>query len=300
MVDRIVAQIRPLLVDALAKMCADGGGDLAAHFALQLPIGTLMAMFDIGYQDAAHLVGLTRRMVGYRDAPAADGAVDERLRLAQVQAEIFGFFAELMDERQGSSGEDAVSRMLAADLNGSRFTEAQILYNCLNIAVGGNETTSHTTCAGVLAFTQHPAEWDRLTREPTLLPSALEEVLRWSSTNAYVQRVATKDILVRDKLISAGDSVTLWNVSANRDEEQFPEPERFDIGRSPNHHLTFGSGIHRCIGAVPGMAELTEVFSALLNGRVRFRLCGEPEKMRSNFILGYTALPLEVLPLVGR
>ncbi|MEV7124415.1 cytochrome P450 [Streptomyces sp. NPDC093260] len=296
MVERVTDQVRRLVRDGVRRMRAAGGCDIALDFAPLLPIGALMALFGVGPDDARHIVGLTRRMVGYRDPVLSDLGGDERIRLAHAQSEIFAYFADLLEERRDRpERDDAVGMLLRAELNGRPLDDEQILYNCMNIAVGGNETSSYTTCAGILALLEHPDAWRRLRAEPGLLPSALEEILRWSSTNAYVQRVAVRDTRIRDVDIARGDVVTLWNVSANRDADQFPDPDRFDITRSPNRHLSFGSGIHRCIGAPAGTAELTEAFSALLDSGLALRTAGEPVRLHSNFILGFTSLPVEIV-----
>jgi cytochrome P450 len=297
MVGRIAAQVRTLLDRAIGGLRTDGGCDVALDFAPLLPIGALMALFGVGTDDARHIVGLTRKMVGYRDAIVSELSGDERIRLAHAQSEIFEYFADLLEERREATGrDDVIGMLLRAELNGQPLDDTQILYNCMNIAVGGNETSSYTTCSGFLAFLEHPGEWQRLRTEPGLLPTALEEILRWSSTNAYVQRIATRDTSAGGVPIAAGDVVTLWNVSANRDPSQFPDPDHFDITRSPNRHLSFGSGIHRCIGAPAGNAEITEAFAALIRSGMNFRLAGEPVRLRSNFILGFTSLPIEIGP----
>lgn len=302
MVERIRLTVRTLIDQALHEIRAAGGCDFALDFAPLLPIGALMAMFRIDAADARHVVGLTRRMVGYRDPALCDLSGDERLRLAQAQSEIFEFFADLLDERGDAAGDDDVIGMLRrAEINGEPLTDAQLLYNCMNIAVGGNETTSYTICSGFLALLENPGEWLRLRAEPArLLPGALDEMLRWGSTNAYVQRVTTRDVVIpgtggaADTEIAAGEIVTLWNVSANRDPAQFPDPDRFTIARSPNRHLSFGSGVHRCIGAPAGNVELAEACRALLDSGLDFRLAGDPVRLRSNFILGFTSLPVEI------
>ncbi|GAA2048388.1 cytochrome P450 [Catenulispora yoronensis] len=295
MVERIQHSVRTLVSRAVDDLRADGGCDFALDFAPLLPIGALMAMFSIGVEEARHVVGLTRRMVGYRDAALTDVSGDERLRLAHAQSEIFEYFADLLDERGDATGDDDVVGMLRrAEINGEPLTDAQLLYACMNIAVGGNETSSYTICSGFLALLENPQEWARLRAEPTLLSGALDEIMRWGSTNAYVQRVTTRDVVVRGVPIAAGEIVTLWNVSANRDPDQFPDPDRFDITRSPNRHLSFGAGVHRCIGAPAGNVELTEAFHALLGSGLEFRTAGDPVRLRSNFILGFTSLPIEI------
>ncbi|MEO6090467.1 MAG: cytochrome P450 [Umezawaea sp.] len=136
---------------------------------------------------------------------------------------------------------------------------------------------------------QNPEQHQSLLDSPD---SALTEILRWSSTNAYVQRLARRDFRFADQQIRAGDVVTLWNVSANRDDRQFPQPHRFDITRSPNRYLSYGSGLHRCVGAPLAQIGLTVLFERLVRHRVRFDLAGDVVPLHSNFILGTARLPL--------
>ncbi|MGW0067106.1 cytochrome P450 [Streptosporangium sandarakinum] len=293
-VNRMANQIRVLLNRAVINIRDAGGCDFALEFTPLLPIGALMTLFGIGHDDARHIVDLTRKMVGYRDAALSDLSGDERIRLAHAQSEILEFFADLLEERRANSTDDVIGLLLRSDVNGEGMSDSQIIYNCMNIAVGGNETSSYTTCSGFLALLENPGEWHRLRADPGLLPTAIEEMLRWSSTNAYVQRIAVRDTVVRHTRIAAGDAVTLWNVSANRDPEQFPEPDRFDITRTPNRHLSFGYGIHRCIGARAGNAEINEAFTALLRSGLDFELKDDPTRLHSNFILGFTSMPIEV------
>lgn len=293
--DRVEAQVRSLVDTAVATLVRDGGSDFATDIAPELPAGALMAMFGIGRADALALIGMTRRMIGFRDDRLVPGDLDERMRLAWTQSEILEFFTDLVASRRRRPGDDMVSMLLRAEINGRPLPEADVLYNCMNVAVGGNETSSYTACSGLEALIRHPAQYDLLLRSPELLDPALEEMLRWSSTNAYVQRVATRDLEVGGVPIAAGEAVTLWNVSANRDEEQFPDADVFDIRRSPNRHLTFGSGLHRCIGAPTGLVELRVLFARLRAGDVRLALAGPVQRLRSNFILGTLSMPVEVV-----
>ena len=294
MVDAVAEQVRQLLDTAVAGLVSRGGGDFATDIATELPAGALMTVMGIGYGDAHDLIKMTRRMVGYRDEAFVDLGGDVRVRLAWLQAEIFDFFADLLADRRRRPGDDLVSILLRARVNNRPLSDEDIFFNCMNVAVGGNETSSYTVCTGLLALTENPDEYDRLAATPGLLGSALEEMLRWGSTNAYVQRVATRDVQRHDVTIRAGDSVTLWNVSANRDEAQFPDPYRFDVGRSPNRHVTYGSGIHRCIGAPVAQTEMSLLFERLLALGVRLRLDADVRRLRSNFILGITSLPVRV------
>ncbi|NUP30473.1 MAG: cytochrome P450 [Streptomycetaceae bacterium] len=292
---RVTERVRGLLDRAVDRLLAAGGGDFAVDVAPELPAGALMEIMGIGYADARRLIGLTRGMVGFRDASLVDTADDERLRLAWLQAEVFEFFEEVVADRRVAPKDDLVSTLLAARVNGRRLTDEEIFYNCMNVAVGGNETSSHTACAGMLALVENRGSYDLLLAAPGHLEAAVEEILRWSSTNAYVQRVAKRDVERRGRRIRAGDSVTLWNCSANRDEEHFPDAHVFDITRSPNRHLSYGGGIHRCIGAPVAQLELSAVFERVLLSGARLDLAGEPVRLRSNFILGMTGLPLKAV-----
>lgn len=292
-VARVGEEVSRLVDEAVARMLADGGCDFATDIAPRLPAGALMAMLGLSYDEACHLIGLTRQMIGYRDPTLVDTTGDDRLRLAETQAEIFEFFVDLLHTR-GPGGNDLLGVLTSAELNGRRLTEDEILYNCMNIAVGGDETSSYTACAGMLALTEHPEQFRLLVNHPSQLDSAVNEMLRWASTNAYVQRIATRDVELAGELITAGDVVTLWNVSANRDERHFPNSHRFDVTRTPNRHLSYGVGIHRCIGAAVAHVELSTLFSRVCTTRRSFVLAGEVGRLRSNFILGTTRLPLMV------
>lgn len=292
--DAVAARVRKLAGGAIDRALADGGCDFAKDVAVELPAGALMEVMGIGHGDAHHLISLTRRMVGFQDEVFVDTGDEDRLRLAWLQSEIFEFFADLMAERERSPGDDVVSVLLRARINGRRLTEDEIFYNCMNVAVGGNETSSYTACTGLLALVQHPAQFDSLLRSPSALGVAVDEMLRWSSTNAYVQRVAISDVRRGDVSIRKGESVTLWNVSANRDEAQFANADLFEIGRRPNRHLSFGSGIHRCIGASVAQSELAVLFERIVADQITFELAGDFRRLRSNFIMGLTTLPLTV------
>ncbi|MFE1872690.1 cytochrome P450 [Streptomyces sp. NPDC059496] len=292
---RVAKRVAGLLDGALARALQDGGCDFAADVATELPAGALMEIMGIGHQDAHHLIGLTRRMVGYRDEIFVDTGGNERLRLAWLQAEVFEFFADILADRRATPGEDLVSMLLGAEVNGRRLTEEEIFYNCMNVAVGGNETSSYTACTGLLALMDHPEQYERLLEQPETVGTAVEEMLRWSSTNAYVQRVVERETERGGVVFKPGDSVTLWNYSANRDEDVFPDGHLFDTMRSPNRHLSYGAGLHRCIGAPVAQAELALLFERFAAEGLRFRLAGEVRRLRSNFILGVTRLPVEVV-----
>jgi cytochrome P450 len=293
-VRRIEHQVAVLVDAAIDRALADGGCDVAQDLAPELPAAALMVLAGVSRTEARELITMTRRMIGFRDPEWVDTTGDERLRLALLQGEIFEFFAELLRERRRNPRDDLVSILAAGEVNGAPLPEQDILYNCLNMAVGGNETSSYSAVAGVLAFIEHDEQYRLLPADPGLLDSAVNEVLRWATTNAYVLRVPTRDVELGGRTIQAGQAVTLWNVSANRDESRFPDPESFDVRRNPNRHLAYGAGGHRCIGSGVAQVELRVLFGRLAESRIRLGLAGEVVRLRSNFIQGITRLPVRV------
>lgn len=298
-VRRVSAQVEETVNSAVDRALADGGCDFATDIAPELPAGALMAMVGVSREQAHELINMTRRMIGFRDPGWVDTSDDERLRLAVIQAEIFEFFAALLRQRRRNPGDDLVSVLAQAEVNGRRLPDDDILYNCMNVAVGGNETSSYTAVAGVLALIENPDQHRLLKADIGLIDSAVNEILRWGTTNAYVLRMPTQDVDIKGRCIRAGEPVTLWNASANRDENQFAEPNRFLVSRSPNRHITYGIGIHRCIGSVVAQVELSILFRRLVQDRVGFDVIGDVTRLRSNFIQGITSLPLQMKAHAG-
>ncbi len=279
---------------ALDRMLADGGCDFATDVALALPAGVLASMSGLRPNESAELMGLTRALIGFRDPEYQRGGSGSET-LLDAQLGVFDFFSRILERRRREPGDDLVSHLLRARIHGVPMTDSEILYNCLNVAVGGNETTAHTASYGLLALLDHPEEERRLRQAPDLLPTAVEEVFRWTATNTYVKRTTVRLVIIRGQAIEAGQVVTLWNTAANRDEEAFPDPDRFDVSRTPNAHLTFGIGRHRCIGASVSRLEITLLLQRLVERGIRLRVAGPVERLHSNFALGIRHLPVEVV-----
>jgi cytochrome P450 len=161
--------------------------------------------------------------------------------------------------------------------------------------IAGNETTRHTISHGMLALTEHPDQLRKLQDDPSLIPSAVEEVLRWATPVMHFRRTATRDTELRGRKIREGDKVVTWYISANRDEDRFPDPYRFDVERRPNDHVTFGpGGPHFCLGAHLAKLETKVLFQELLPRLRSIELAGPAVRMRSNFVNGIKRLPVRV------
>jgi cytochrome P450 len=190
--------------------------------------------------------------------------------------------------------------MLSAVLHGTigdappTELESLMFFNLLIAA--GSETTRNSLAVGLLALIEHGAAWDALRDDSSVMPTAVEEILRWASSTAYNRRTATRDATLGDQTIAAGDKVTLWWSSANRDEAVFPEPFRFDVRRQPNRHLAFGHGNHFCLGAILARLEIRLVLEALLARVERCALAGPVEWTRSNKHTGIRHMPVTLMP----
>jgi len=202
----------------------------------------------------------------------------------------------LREERRKEPKDDLVTKLVQAEVDGERLSQREFdNFFCLLI-VAGNETTRHAITHGMLALSEHGDQWDRLREDPGLLPVAAEEILRWGSTTMHFRRTATRDLEMRGARIREGDKVVVWFVSGNFDEEVFPEqPDRFDVGRDPNPHMTFGSsGPHVCIGAHLARLEIRVMFEELLPRLRDLEVTGPISRLRSNFINGIKHMPVRV------
>jgi len=168
------------------------------------------------------------------------------------------------------------------------------------IIAAGSENTRNSIAIGTMALTEHPDALEKLRNDRSLLPKAIEEILRWASSTPYNRRTATRDVQIGGQQIQAGDKVTLWWASANRDEAVFTDPYTFDIERNPNPHLAFGRGTHFCLGAALARMEIRVVLDALLDRVGKVSLTGPVEYVRSNKHAGVRHMPVRLTPLQGR
>jgi cytochrome P450 len=239
--------------------------------------------------------------VGDTTTDAFEGA-DEDTRNA-AHGEIFLYFQDLLRHRRANPGADFVSR-IAMDSRSTgvpgeqrRLSDEEIVFNCNGVLAGGNETTRYSAAGGILALAQRPAQWHALRSVNRAgVTTAVEEILRWTVPGVHAMRTASKQTVIGDTRISAGDRVTVWNVSANRDEAVFCEAEQFLIDRSPNRHLTFGAGRHLCLGARLARLELTALMRELVDHIDEIELLGEPTFNASNFTWGLIDLPVRLVP----
>jgi cholest-4-en-3-one 26-monooxygenase len=282
----------PLPLAALGRIMGVPEADWARLFALP---NRLLGASDPEFQDASD-GGTAPRGAGASIPPEIAARPTAHTAASQQRAgdEVFAYFADLIANRGEASRDDLIGVIVEAELDGERLNQIEILYFCLLLIVAGNETTRNAISGGLLALLEHPEQRERLVAEPALIPTAVEEILRWTSPVMYMGRLAARDTEIRGQAIRAGDRVLMWYPSANRDEEVFPDPYRFDVGRTPNEHLAFGIGEHFCLGAGLARLELRVMLEELLRRFPDLALTGAPEPLRSNFIGGIKHMPVRL------
>jgi cytochrome P450 len=286
MVARLETTMRQTMHDLLAAAVARRELDFVTEIAATLPVSVISDMMGVPREDWPLMVRLTSTAFG------STGASEMEKR--QAHADIFLYYAELVERRRAEPGDDIVSALTKAVVDGQALTDEEIILNCDGLIIGGNETTRHASAAGMLAFIEKPEAWARLADDPSLLDSAVEEVLRWTAPGLHVLRTAVEDVRVGGQLIRAGDAVTIWNPSANRDEDAFPCADEFDVSRTPNRHLTFGIGEHYCIGGALARLELRVLLEETLEHVESIELAGPVQRLRSNFMWGLTHMPIHI------
>lgn len=284
--DRVRANTTRLVVNAVRRGDCDFATDVAEH----IPLNTISDLLGVPTTDRDFLLTLTK------SALSSDEENQSATEAWLARNEILLYFSELVAERRAKPTEDVISVLANTTVNGEPLTEEVIVLNCYSLILGGDETSRLSMIESVRAFTEHPDQWQLLRDQKVSLDSATEEVLRWSTPAMHFGRRAVTDLELHGKVIAADDIVTLWNSSANRDEEVFADPYAFDLNRSPNKHITFGYGPHFCLGAYLGRVEVNAMLDALRTYSKGFEITGEPQRIHSNFLTGLSELPVRFQP----
>jgi cytochrome P450 len=206
--------------------------------------------------------------------------------------EMFQYFTELTASRRANPTDDLASTIANATINGEPLDDIATVSYYAILAAAGHDTSSASISGGMHALIEHPDQLARLRENPALMPLAVEEMIRWTTPVKEFMRTAQRDYQIRGVRITAGDSVLLSYVSANRDDDVFDEPFRFDIGRDPNRHIAFGYGVHFCLGAALARLEVNSFFSALLPRLESVDLAGTPAHVATTFVGGLKHLPI--------
>ena len=288
MSDNYIAVTEQLVGEAVEQ----GDVEFVTKVAAELPLIAIAQMMGIPVEDRSRVFDWSNRMIGQNDADYSGGLDDA----AAAAIELYGYAQELADDRRAAPRDDIISILVAAEGNDA-LTEHEFNMFVLLLAVAGNETTRNAISHGVNALIEHPDQWELLRDNPSLVDSAVEEILRWSTPVNVFRRTATCDVELHGETIREGDSVAMFYASANRDERVFADPDRFDITRDPNPHVTFGGGgPHFCLGANLARLEMRTLFGELARRCERIEPTGEVTRLRSYFINGIKTLPVNLVP----
>lgn len=292
MVGALEGAVREVVTQIIDDVAAKGSCDFVTDIAARLPLAVICDQMGVPRADAPYLFDLTNRTLGAEDPEYQTVEGDSRETSFQARTEMFQYFARLLAERRRERHDDLMSVLAEAEIDGERLTDEEILFFAYLLFVTGNETTRNAICGGMLALIEHPAQRRRLLDDPSLLPSAVEEILRWISPVIHMARTATRDVELHGQTVRQGERLILWYPSANRDEAVFTDPDRFDLGRAPNDHIAFGIGEHFCLGASLARLELGVMFEELLRRLPDIDLAGPVERLRSTFIGGIKHMPV--------
>jgi cholest-4-en-3-one 26-monooxygenase len=291
MVNNLADRLRAFTTDILDRAFEMGTCDFVTDIAAELPLQAIAEIIGVPQEDRHKVFDWSNRMIGAQDPEF--GITEEDAQAASM--ELFAYCHALVAEKKASPGDDLITVLLNAEVDGHRLSELELDMFFLLLSVAGNETTRNLMSHGMLAFFEHPDQWRRLLDDPSLLPSAVEEMLRWGTPVMHFRRTATTDTEIAGQPIREGDKVVIWYISANRDERVFPDPFRFDITRSPNEHVAFGGGgPHYCLGANLARLEIRIMFEELLRRAPRIEQVGPAQRLRSNFINGIKHLPVRL------
>jgi cytochrome P450 len=288
--------IRRITTEILDTIAPWGACDLVTDAAAPLPLAVICDMMGVPKEDWSLMFRLTNMVAGGGDPEYQEEGASAYQTVSAGHRQMFEYFGRVIASRRHRRNDDLVSVLVDAEIDGERLTDEELLHFCFLLIVAGNETTRNAISGGLLALFEHPEQRERLRRAPELLPSAVEEILRWVSPVMHMARTATRDVEIRGQMIRAGERVLLWYPSANRDEEVFPDPDRFDVGRTPNEHLAFGIGEHFCLGAGLARLELRVMLAEVLQHLPDMAPAAPAERLRSTFIGGIKHLPVRYTP----
>jgi len=308
-------RVQDVVRQVLAEVLPSGGEtvefEAVSRVATTIPIRVLCQVLGVPEKDEPLLIELGDRMIGNTDPDLAQVLLDSQesdaYRLlpfrspAALQMHAYG--RELAVRKQRDPGSDLVTALVQGRAPGTpRLAGAEFDAMFLLLVVAGNETTRSALALGLQAFAEYPDQWDLLAArveagDPEAIAAAAEEVLRWTTPLHHFRRTATRDTELAGQVIAAEDKVVVWYPSANRDGTVFTDPDRFDVTRTPNQHVSFGrGGPHRCLGEHLARLEIQVVLEELLPRVVRFEVAGPVRRVRSNFVHGLKSLPLRAVP----
>jgi len=295
---RAIAEMEPdliRLVDGLLETLARKNDvELIGDFAAAIPIEVIGNLLGVPHEERAPLRGWSIAILGALEPVIGAEAF---ARGNKAVKEFLGYLETLVERRRAKPGNperDVLTRLIQGEDNGERLTPRELLHNCIFLLNAGHETTTNLIGNGLVALSENPGEKNRLLENPEMIKTAIEEVLRFESSNQLGNRMTTEPVELGGIAVPAGASVTLCIGAANRDPQQFADPERFDISRTPNRHLAFASGPHQCVGMALARLEGATAISRFLARFPNYRLNGAPVRGGRVRFRGFSSVPCRV------
>ena len=291
---RVVAerepQIRRIVNQLIDDVIEKGECDFVDEIAVELPLIVIADMLGVPYEDRRKLFDWTNEI------SHAVAIVNPEPALAAL-GEVGQYAAQLVAERRANPKDDLVTRLIQAEVDGERLDDLQVALSFGFLMFAGNDTTRNTASGAMRALIEHPDQRQKLIDDPSLIPDAVEEMLRWVSAVVHFRRTVTRDAEIAGQPIAEGEKVVIWYASGNRDESVFERADTFDVTRTDFHHQAFGGGgRHFCLGNQLARLELRVLFEELLKRIPDMELAGEPKRLLTNFTNELTSLPVSFTP----
>ncbi len=282
--------IREIVTGLIDEVAPSGRCEFVRDLAAPLPMAIIGGLLGVAREDWDTLLQWSEDMLLGSNANASE---EVRMGAVKAGAAYAHYAMEVIAERRKRPRDDLMGVLVAAEIDGERLSDEELIQESLLILVGGDETTRHVISGGMKALIEHPEQRQKLIDDPSLIPTAVEEMLRWVTPIKNMNRTATRDVELRGEKICEGDKVLMLYESGNRDERAFESPECFDVERSPNDHVAFGGyGTHFCLGAPLARLELRVMFEELLRRLPDAELSGDTPLRPSNFIVGIDEMPV--------
>ncbi len=290
-VEALASRISEIVEEHLARVAPTGRMDVIHDLGYPLPVIVIAEMLGIPSQDRANFKRWSDAAV---QAANFGENIDYKKFMGPEMMEMGKYFMKIIDHRRKSPGDDLITGLLNATVENQHLSQIELLGFCVLLLVAGNETTTNLIGNAMLTFAEHPEAWQKLRDRPDLVPSAIEEVLRYRSPVQAMFRTTISEVKMYGQTIPAQSHVIAWIGSANHDGDQFPEPEVFDIERTPNRHIAFGHGIHFCLGAPLARLEAKIALTAMLDCFPAFELetGAVPTRQPSLIVYGIDSLPI--------
>ena len=266
--------------------------DFVKNVSIELTTQMLATLFDFPFEDRYKLT----RWSDVATARPGDGIIENDEQRYGELYECLEYFTKLWNERVNSEPKTDLISMLAHNPLTRNMEPMEYLGNLILLIVGGNDTTRNSMTGGIVALNENPDQYEKLRDNHNLIYSMVPEIIRWQTPLAYMRRTALEDVEIRGKKIKKGDKVVMWYVSGNRDEEVIDNPNAFIIDRErPRNHLSFGFGIHRCVGNRLADMQLEILWEEIMKRFKNIKVMGEPERVNSSFVKGYLSLPVKII-----